>query len=178
MGCDIHAYIEYEGWTRNDGTIYWKPFASNFGDRSYVMFGIMAGVRIPDVAIFEPKGLPNEGLDLAYEACGDEWMYISEDDVGGYVTPKCAEKWVRSGYSRYKNNHDGVPTWVSNPDHHSHSWMDANDLEKCIMAFPDTYEKCGFGSKEAADEWFAALAAMRSFEAQGKVARLVFWFDN
>lgn len=178
MGCDIHAYIEYEGHTSPDGSIYWKPFASNFGGRSYVMFGIMAGVRIPDVAIFEPKGLPNDGLDLAYEANSDEWMYITETDGEGYASPERAKKWVDSGYSKYRNDHEGVPTWVSNPDHHSHSWMDANDLEKCIMAFPDAYEKCGFGHKEAADEWYAALAAMRSFEALGKKSRLVFWFDN
>lgn len=178
MGCDIHAYIEFEGRTAPDGAIYWKPFASNFGDRSYVMFGIMAGVRIPQVMLFEPRGLPNGGNDLAYDAMGDEWMLITENGGSRCATPSVAKGWVSQGCSKYRNNFRGEPTWVSNPDHHSHSWMDADDLEKCIKAFPDAYEKCGFGRKEAADEWHAALAAMRAFEGLGKKCRLIFWFDN
>lgn len=55
--------------------------------------------------------------------------------------------------------------YVSNPDWHTHSWLTADEFAVAIE-----------GSGEP--EYEAILAAMRSFEAGGAQARIVFWFDN
>lgn len=54
MGCDIYAFVESKECDR-----YWTQ-ANPHLTRNYLMFGIMAGVRNPGVALYEPKGLPDD----------------------------------------------------------------------------------------------------------------------
>ena len=55
--------------------------------------------------------------------------------------------------------------FVSHPDWHSHTWLSADEFEKAIQDLGN-------------EKYRAALAAMRSFEADGLDARIVIWFDN
>lgn len=62
MGCDIHAFVEYQpGEWRGTSTYWW--FGSEFRlDRCYMLFSHMVGVRNrgpePVVPVTEPRGLP------------------------------------------------------------------------------------------------------------------------
>ncbi|GAB5519425.1 MAG: hypothetical protein RhofKO_16760 [Rhodothermales bacterium] len=71
MGCDIHPYL-----ARRTGEGKLEPFICNALDlgRSYVMFGLMAGVR-GDVCLFEPRGLP-EDIPSTYK-----FDYDRDDEV-------------------------------------------------------------------------------------------------
>ena len=129
MGCDIHCYIEYkkkhhEGWSDFGGRI-------NPG-RNYWMFGMMAGVRLNVTPVVAPRGLPE---DVSYSSGSDSRIYISEVESEGCCNAENAARWVADGSSTYVSNHEGKPTWVTHPDWHSHSWLNANELELAIASY-------------------------------------------
>jgi hypothetical protein len=166
MGCDIHAYVEYADFTTNDGAPYWRNLTRNGGSRNYVMFGVLAGVGYPEAQLFEPKGMPQGRL--GWDTSDDDWCSLEQ-----------AERWVAGGYSVGETDDNGRLRRVSGPDWHSHSWLTTDELAKALdhyVAFlPKAYPS---EPRTVPVEWQAMLAAMRCFEANGKQARLVFWFDN
>lgn len=71
MGCDIHAFIEYQC---DD---YHVTQSQVFIDRWYILFGALAGVRDSDVVnLFPARGLPE---DIGVETRG-AW-YDWQDDA-------------------------------------------------------------------------------------------------
>ena len=55
MGCDIHPYVEYKR-----GEV-WSCLAANFSlERSYTLFGRIAGIRGDKNALYALRGLPND----------------------------------------------------------------------------------------------------------------------
>jgi hypothetical protein len=170
MGCDIHVYVEYS----KDGK-YWKNLTENFGQRDYRMFGIMAGVRWEEGKLFDPKGLPEGRLSFDTERA--HWCHVAPDshpewaDGDDWISKETAERWISNGYSQPEYV-DGALKRVTNPDHHSHSWLTTAELEQCVnryLELSDTYKPV---------EWIAILAAMKAIDECGSTARVVFWFDN
>lgn len=171
MGCDVHAYVEYS----HDGK-YWSNLTDNAGHRDYTMFGIMAGVRdYNGVKLFDPKGLPEGPLGWRVES--SHWLRIVPEEhpewagEDGWVSKDSAESWVARGCSQAEVK-DGVLQRVTNPDHHSHSWLTADELAQCL----DRYRQ--ISDRKAPTEWVAIHAAMKAIEGNGEKARVVFWFDN
>jgi len=180
MGADIHAYVEYVDFVTAEGEDYWNGLTKNFGSRNYYLFGLLAGVRGSDGPVFPVRGMP-EGR-LSYEASDDYWLFITDDEAtseqDGYVLRSKAEEWVRRGYSK-PDMRDDKMIRVSGPDWHSHSWLTTDELEQVLDAYATGVVGIWPDSKpEAPVEWQAVLAAMKTFEANGKKARVVFWFDN
>lgn len=193
MGCDIHCYIEYKEPDRE----HWSGFGNRINPgRNYGLFGAMAGVRC-DLPHIEPRGVPEE---IAYECSGDYWIYISSESAEGDGT--CSEEKAKSciqyGSVLKKSDAPIVGNFVSDPDSHTHSWLTADEFELAIATYlkdggfqigtlrleGPTQEALANPTMEqtwtlrALTEYWAILAAMRCFEAQGKKSRLVFWFDN
>lgn len=194
MGCDIHCYIEYKtdyGWSDFGGRI-------NPG-RNYLIFGTMAGVGLEDVSFIKPRGFPTKA---AYAANSDFWLYITEDGEGeDCCSVAKAELWMKYGSYLKKPSEPLLNNYISGPDWHSHSWLNADEFELSIANY---LKRCGFaigslklegpqsatvatGKELTLDqennlrsirEYWAILAAMRCFEAQGHETRLLFWFDN
>ncbi len=171
MGCDIHAYVEYS----TNGT-HWFDLIENGGNRNYRMFAIMAGVRDYDgIKLFDAKGMPEGPVSYAVEK--DHWLRIVPEnhpewaDSDGWTSKGSAESWVADGYSTpvFK---DDVLERVTNPDHHSHSWLSSDELEQCIERYKELFDG------KAPTEWVAILASMKAIEGNGDKARLIFWFDN
>jgi hypothetical protein len=164
MGCDIHLYIEHKPAKQED-KYSWRGFGGRINPgRDYHLFTAMADVRNYDrTALFQPRGLP-EGI--SYHARCDNQLYIveSETDGEGTTTRERAERWVQQGISKYT---DERKNFVTHPDWHSHSWLTPDEFETCINSIEDVDSP-----------YKAVLAVMRSFEAQGERARIVFWFDN
>lgn len=183
MGCDIHTYVEY-GQPDADGTVkHWLGFTKNGGRRDYLMFGILAGVRIRDAKMFEPRGIPE---NLSFNAGDDYWLSVAPlsnpewADQEDWVSQESAARWVKEGSSveGYRRA-DGSLGQVSGPDWHSHSWMTADELQAALDRYPsEMVARWGQEGGEPDPEWAAMLAAMRVFEQRGYAARLVFWFDN
>ncbi|WP_333571348.1 hypothetical protein [Sphingomonas sp.] len=182
MGCDIHAYIEFAQKPAGDDRPYWQSFTRNGGGRNYVMFGVLAGVRVPEAQLFEPKGMP-EG-QLSSGVSGDHWILVAPEvhpewaDDEGYCSLANAEAWVKNGYSVGENDENRRLRRVSNPDHHSHSWLTADELQQALDHYGKVIPTFWSSDHEVPAEWQEMFGAMRSFEAADCLTRLVFWFDN
>lgn len=183
MGADIHTYVEY-GKPGADGAVsHWIGFTKNGGRRDYLMFGILAGVRIPEARMFEPRGIP---AGLSFNASDDYWLSVAPPehpewaDGDGWVSPENAERWVKEGSSVEGGRRaDGSLMRVSGPDWHSHSWLTADELQAAIDRYPvEMKERWNQDGGRPDPEWPAMVAAMRVFEQQSYAARVVFWFDN
>ena len=207
MGCDIHLYIEYKSKkTEFDGyDSGWQSFGKSINPgRNYAMFGLMANVRncysdgkLP--VLVEPRGMPD---DATYSTADDNRIYISETESEDYVCMETAEGWVNSGSSKFINNKDGNPTWVTQPDWHSHSWLTTSEFESVLNKYleletgwhkvrVEEHNKMVERENIQPDSWAYAppsindepeyqvvLASLKRFEELGYDARIVFWFDN
>ena len=207
MGCDIHLYIEYKSKkTEFDGyDSGWQSFGKSINPgRNYAMFGLMANVRncysdgkLP--VLVEPRSMPE---DAGYTATDDNRIYISETKSEDYVSMETAKRWVESGSSKFINDNDGNPTWVTQPDWHSHSWLTTSEFESVLNKYleletgwhkvrveehnkmvereniqPDSW---AYDPPSMVDEpeYQVVLASLKRFEELGYDARIVFWFDN
>jgi len=206
MGCDIHLYIEYKSKkTEFDG---YNPGWQSYGNRinpgrNYAMFSLMADVRnygdekLP--VLVEPRGMPD---DVSYTASNDNRIYISETKSEDYVSMETAKRWVESGSSKFINDNDGNPTWVTQPDWHSHSWLTTSEFESVLNKYfeleagwhkerVEEHNKMVKEDNIQPDSWAYAppsindepeyqvvLASLKRFEELGYDARVVFWFDN
>lgn len=202
MGCDIHCYIEY----KPKDSDHWRDFGGRINPgRNYWMFGAMAGVRATQFKYIEPRGFPN---DVASNAFNDNTNYVDDDQKE--PTKQCgedyhysrahADEYVAKGYCHYVSRGEMENRWVTDCDHHTHSWLNADEFELAIASYlkesgfqigmlrlqgpeiatalivtPDSEKAYALSS---ITEYWAILAALHCFEAQNQEARLVFWFDN
>jgi hypothetical protein len=157
MGCDIHGYIEY----KYDEERYWG-FGEGFGNRDYVMFGILADVR-RDGCVYPPKGIPE---NMAFQTKWDYCLFVTDgdSDSDGCTSRANAENWVANGYSKWM---DDEHTQISHPDWHTPSWLSVDEFETVV-------NKRKKHEWEMSPEWDAILSAMKSLPE----SRFVFWFDN
>jgi hypothetical protein len=167
MGCDIHVMLEH----RKHGTERWDAlsyYAINPG-RDYEKFSRLAGVRGGMMGEYiEPRGLPS---DPSWQTGNEYWLFISEEPGNGehYVKPDDANRWVAQGCSVFKNDEEGKPVWVSDPDQHSHTWLTLAEWKKAI----------GKPEQQGWDmDWHALTAAADYYGENDHDVRFVFWFDN
>jgi hypothetical protein len=206
MGCDIHLYIEYKSKkTEFDGyDSGWQSFGKSINPgRNYAMFSLMADVRNYDdeklPVLVKRRGMPE---DAGYTASNDNRIYISETKSEDYVSMETAKRWVESGSSKFINDKDGNPTWVTQPDWHSHSWLTTSEFESVLNKYleleagwhkerVEEHNKMVERENIQPDSWAYAppsindepeyqvvLASLKRFEELGYDARVVFWFDN
>lgn len=156
MGCDIHAYLEYQPYA--DDKKYWTSFGDLHVGRDYRLFELMAGVRGKiENAVAAPKGVPE---DMSFWTEDHYSLWVSENAGQGCCTLKSAEEWVKHGSSVWLND---THTKVSHPDWHSHSWLTVEEVRKVRERYPDN---CAIRMIHGA------------ILASDKPVRLVFWFDN
>lgn len=169
MGCDIHCAIEIV-YDRSHATGFVESFAIIEPSRNYEMFGVLAGVRGGE-ALYPPRGIPS---NLSYLAKIQYAMFVSneQDRECSTISKDRADKYVEQKYSvRMGDN------WISNPDYHTPSWLNTEELESCINEYKKRLKADRFAHDRT--QYEAILAAMKILEetTNGK-ARFVFWFDN
>lgn len=158
MGCDIHAYIEtvvtYKHSEDKTSTYRW---AHPFILRDYVLFGALADVRV-EMGKRKPKGIPDiETLDYetkqeyGYEVDdegADKYPPNEWDGTHPYVTQAQADEWVSRagsvltpGHTETRNGSREVTfkPFVSNPDWHSASWLDLDELIQAQKDYTNWY---------------------------------------
>lgn len=180
MGCDIHMMVQYRQKQTNDEPVQWRSMFNNSINpgRNYRLFGRMVkGLRVDDPNGFEPRGLPEDSInntlfdwEMKYNYC---YMVVdNENDCNGegqYCTLDTAERWVKSGSSKWIEEN----RWVSGPDWHSESWLTFKEFEECL----DDVTFDTNGSFPPDPKYFFILAGMRELEKSFDT-RIVFWFDN
>jgi len=136
MGCDIHAYIEYDV-SNSDGSVLVQHFGRVRLGRNYTLFALMAGVRYSAnemdgaLPLFEPRGLPKQcSLFIDY----DYGLFVNDEfaERDGWCSRESAEKWVARGMSVWLNDKH---TNTSNPDYHSASWLTVIELDQVQTAY-------------------------------------------
>jgi hypothetical protein len=141
------------------------------------MFGFLSkGVRSNFSDGLPAKGLP-EFHERGYHSRNDSVCYISdkESSDGESVTLETAMKWAEYGSKLY-NNSNGQPQWVDHPDWHSHTWLTTEEYERAINTYKEYCKSAG--EIDNPIEYVALLSAMKTFDENGYVARLIVWFDN
>lgn len=176
MGCDIHMYVEYSREVNSNEEIIWLSFGGRFDPgRHYGLFAKLAGVRnygSTIIPISAPRGLPD---NIGWSAREDNCLDVCDDsedldEYGRSCTRESADRWVASGRSIYIGERRNS---VTNPDYHSHSWVNREELEAALND-PEAYDRIESDSPD----WECMLDILKSFERQGCSTRIVFWFDN
>ena len=166
MGCDIHAYIQYK--EKKSASNYWQGFGGEIIlDRSYMMFGVLAGVRDSPKYYHEPKGLPEH---LSWQCEGDLYLQITETGAGdNEITLEGAQNYHRP----IIKNDKGVPYKVQHPDWHSFSWLTTSELKQAYKWYK---KETGYAPGL---QYRVLLKILKELENKDKnEAILVFWFDN
>ena len=184
MGCDIHLRVERRRKVNpfpNDRLQWYNVgIYGEFSSRIYGMFARMAGVRGngTNKVEFKPRGLPEDMTDWA--TCESFYENVTSDknaiDWGkNYCSKESAERWVEQGYSEWV---DEDHRRVTNPDHHSHSWLTTQELRQC---FDDCFKQEDGTMNPYSDyvEWFGLVSLCEGIESTGEYeCRVVFAFDN
>jgi len=162
MGCDIHAFVEYQYPTKN-----WCSFADVDLGRHYGIFGLLSkGVRSEFYESYPAKGAP---ADLGHRALSEFTYFVTDrtEYQEGYISKEDAEASVAKGYTEWVGDRR-----IRRSDWHSASWVTTNQLET-LLSLP-------FVVKEWKDleDYKATLEMMKCFQSHGFECRLVFWFDN
>lgn len=197
MGCNVHAYIEYEqpdGSPQHLGKVQIK--------RDYYLFFLIAGVRgevSGELPVVPKKGLPEK---MHWRLCEEAYLCVVDGDE---VPPNCcsrdnAEKWGAAYV-------DDAKRYIRNPHYGSHTWLTLDEVEEVIRRFearrvpnyiqlkdhedvPDGYKldvdkwmgyRLAYNSQASAAvpvEFLAIRGAMRELDAVGAKPKLILWFDN
>jgi hypothetical protein len=162
MGCDIHAFIDYDPPQKDEPTLVY--YLGEFKiQRNYSLFGIMAGVRQPNLQLFQPRGMPQRMSWTIREKATLMVIDNDKEKSEGCCTRQQAERWG-SNYS------DENKRRVWNPDYHSHSWLNTAEVKNVFKKLKSDYgHSLGLTG---------ALWAMEGLEKERCNPRLVFWFDN
>ena len=180
MGCDIHPYVEYVVETSQDAYC----FAELSMDRDYWLFHALAGVRgspLTGDKIGVPKGVPD---NLSPTVRDEYYMVVDNEragkDIEGYITIEEAKKYEQAYGAkllvRPKIEYSGwvPPVLLSNPDYHSASYLNVEELKKVRGNFLSIEDK----RVETNYELDSIIAMMEALERPGVKSRFVFWFDN
>ena len=155
-------------------------FGGEFSSRIYGMFARMACVRTNGSTYkvqFEPRGFPKNTNIFARE---NFYMFVSEDKEAAYwneryCTKEDADRWVEAGYSEWVDDKHLI---LTNPDHHSASWLTTRELRQC---FDDCFKEEDGSYKSPSDyiEWLGLVSLCEGLESDGRhECRVVFAFDN
>lgn len=158
MGCEIHPHIEFRHPSETSFEYEW--FASPFLGGDYVLFALLAGVRVEWVerhlgikveAVFAPRGIPDQ---LSGTAEGDDLFDMSS-----------------------------TGTQELDMENHSHSWLRTDELKLVLEAYHQTYREIAtdfledYRTSKGTELGIELKAVIRAMETLPN-ARLVFWFDN
>lgn len=203
MGCDIHAYIDYD--EEYNEKVHSLNLAQIKIGRNYWLFTIIGGVRGTSLQgqmpVAAKKGLPE---NISYRVSNDAYMVVIDDEQPhrerGCCSRNDAERWG----SRYV---DDAKRYVHHPDWHSHTWLSLEEVNEVIRRFCNLKERklvwlkdyepvpAGYtiseeeyaGMKaayrddqyvEPPVEMLAIRAMMKVIQDSGKNVRLILWWDN
>lgn len=170
MGCDIHAYIEYNNGLR------WSAISDQLNlDRNYGLFSALAGVRKGSEKIkhFKLRGVPK---DIGFIVESDYTLLVvagEDTHEEGCCTEYRAERYLESYGSVVweEKKEDSKFYRITNPDWHSPSWLNLKELKIAYERYLK-YDNLVIPLIEG------YIVLMNKLEELGFQTRIVFWFDN
>ncbi len=192
MGCDIHAYSETkiddkweanEEFSRNrEGEHFDVDYDDRFDtDRNYDFYGIIAGVKRPDVKRFEPKGFPKDsssnikGVYDYWDADAHTPSYLTLDELEKFVEQTIEEKHPLNGMMKkdqlerlQESLKSNDPKWIENLYPYCAWTTIKTEVQFDIMVPFKDFILPKF------NEWIEKL---KSVDKEGE-KRVIFWFDN
>jgi hypothetical protein len=202
MGCDIHAYIDYDE-PDGHGGIRTYNFAHVKFNRNYWLFTLLASVRGDNVqghAGRLPKGVPPQ---MSYQVRNDYYFQVVDDNdpVIEAGIGRIGREYAKKKKYKFVGEHH-----CENSDHHSISYMNLEELDEVIADYMGCKELLHVivPSDEALREGdvvrvdnaggnrlvervqpvtlpydLAAIReAMAALKKNGVEPRFIFWFDN
>lgn len=199
MGCNIHAYIDYE---QPDGTV--NHFGRVHIARDYRLFVLFAGVRGSAVQgmmpVTQKRGLP---ANISVQVAHDAYLTVIDEEVvreHRCCSRKDAEEWGAKYVDEAKRH-------IHNPDWHSHTWLTLEEVEEVITRYSTLkenhriylkdHEEVPKGYELEEDRWagmrvafcascpvatpvelLAVRAAMCELAQKKCKPKLIVWFDN
>lgn len=179
MATDIHGHIEI--CDRSDAASPGSWFKAG------ICLDDMWQERIPGIfwrLMGEPdgngdcvpmRGFPSDAsLDTLYDYGYRVADVVKNDPY--LVSYFKAKKWIKEfGCSYFKHVSEPYERFINNPDWHHPGWVNADEIERCIVEVFGELDKC----KSVAFEWWVLLNVMRLYESNPNYeVRYVFWFDN
>jgi hypothetical protein len=172
MSTELYFQVEV-----SSGSAPWKKrwwhFARIRLSQDYLLFALLAGVRVNELTGMDIESLPQRGLpdDVADASLEEDSLTVDDEAAGLEVPDTCsrdeAEEWVRTGVSRYLNNQYSV----THPEFHSQSWATLEELRQVLHR----YEVAG---GRDVDLMRSVLAMLESLHIEGYRTRAVFWFSG
>ena len=172
MGCDVHAFIEYDCNTE---------FPQDVGEihlgRNYLMFAFLAGVRAFNgiKPIIPPKGVPDK---LGYYTRLEYYLFVDEKIEetnwdSRSVNLRDANRWTQDKIST--DHVENGRRYISHPDWHTPTWFSADEFEQVIKAV-EAYLKTDSDYEEAkvSPIYYGVLAMLRALPD----SRIIMWWDN
>lgn len=181
MGCDIHAYIDYDVWyVEKEKDYYVTCFATLNLGRNYSLFYALANVRydpnrMPPNQGLKPKGLPGNlswtTRDSAeWHGDGHSHSWLTADEL-------------KEAYRKYLLWEEASSSWYQlRPPEEQAVPEDAvvREIMSKYTGSREWYVERGERTKHSpVPELEAVIAAMEKLNGSNpNRSRLVFWFDN
>jgi hypothetical protein len=197
MGCDIHAFIDYDE-IHQDGisTFHWGSIKL---ERNYWLFSLLAGVRGEREQSLQPKGLPKT---MSWQVRREVYLQLIDDADINDNTERCIGK-----EHAKKHNWKMVDEYYcEHPDWHSHSYLSLEELDGVIANYMALSETLPIWIEEGEQaliddvhirtlptgtklvhrtqkvtmpaDLAALRAAMAALKEYGLEPRFIFFFDN
>lgn len=168
MGCDIHGWLEIRTGES------WRAAHKVPRDRTYDMFGILAGVRnyVNAEPISEPRGLDPEDLSF--------W---AKDDYNGWLADAHGASWLNwkdiSEYDWTQISMDGRVSVVNLET--GEEKIKASYINPSLLKEDEKFDYLSRVAKDLIPLPWEALFNEMEFYANrlgNENVRIVFWFDN
>lgn len=207
MGCDIHFYVEkhygkawhavqspksiMSSWDKRKRQYDW------FVSRSYLLFGILAGVRVDNfITPIDPRGMPDDASPIvnskyaAWRGDAHTPSYIYLNELLDFTSIESErEVWMNVlDYKKFKNNDNNLlDTLFWEPYKSQVVSIDEMDRLVNLLAFSnDNREVDKYVNIKAklpitafiSHFWQSHVFEMKKLDKDPAKVRCVFWFDN
>jgi hypothetical protein len=172
MGCDIHAFIEFQ---ENDSGQFQSVTEDElFIPRDYELFSAIAfgDGGITDDLLYPPRGLPTNysfAVRELFFTTAKEFEQILEGLGPEAPDPEdVAKSWGEWAVKEYQESGN-----VPEPDTHTPSWLNLREIKEALA-------EAGLEINKQSHEFQEVLATMEELAEKysPERVRLVFWFDG
>lgn len=173
MGCDIHAYSEIKKYG-------WEFKGAVSSNRDYVFFGLIAGVRKPEIKIYDAKGFP-ENASIKSKAIYDLWS--GDAHSASFLTLAELKAIDKSKMIKISGMMDREQLKKCKADFAAGNYDSEHLYPYCQGTNITTHEHFELempviSKTNSVQNWIEELEKIKPADATDEQVRVVFFFDN